>query len=216
MRRVVVANRVAVAACIIRALDALGLESVAVYSDADADAPYLETATTAVRIGADPPTESYLIHDAVVVALHSSGADGLHPGYGFLAENATFARKVIDAEAVWIGPSPEWVELMGADDPGKEIRGTERHSGGGGVACRSPRRAGGFARRGRTDRVSVAGETGRGGIGMLAVSTPSDLMDVVELPRRSPPEVSATARCTSNDCSSGTPHRVPDIGRPAR
>ncbi|MEX2422958.1 MAG: biotin carboxylase N-terminal domain-containing protein [Acidimicrobiia bacterium] len=182
MQRVLVANRGAVAARIIRCLDTLGLESVAVYSDADADAPYLEAATTAVRIGAGPPTESYLDHDAVIAALKSSGADGLHPGYGFLAESAPFARKVIDTGAVWIGPSPDWVELMGHKTRAREFAARHGIPVGAGSAVLRP--DGPEAMHAAAERIGypllVKPAGGGGGIGMLAVSAPSELMDVVE------------------------------------
>lgn len=182
MRRVLVANRGAVAARIIRALDVLGIESVAVYSDADADAPYLEAATTSVRIGAGPPAESYLDHDAVMAALQASGADGLHPGYGFLAESAVFARRVLAAGAVWIGPSADWVELMGHKTRAREF--AEQHGipvGAGSSLIRpdEPEAVHAAAERvGYPLLVKPAG--GGGGIGMLAVFAPSELMDAVE------------------------------------
>ena len=182
MQRVLVANRGAVAARVIRALNALGLESVAIYSDADADAPYLDAATTAVRVGAGPPAGSYLDHDAVIGALRSTGADGLHPGYGFLAESAAFARKVIATDAVWIGPSPDWVDLMGHKTRAREF--AERNGipvGAGSPVVRPDDPA---AMHAAAERVGypllVKPAGGGGGIGMFAVSGASELADVVE------------------------------------
>src|SRR5262245_26649456 len=107
--KVVVANRGAVAARVLRALNAMRIPAVAVYSEADAGAPYLEMASESYPIGPAPARESYLNVDALLEVLHRSHADGLHPGYGFLSENATFAQKVIDAGARFIGPAPRWI-----------------------------------------------------------------------------------------------------------
>ena len=111
--KVVVANRGAVAARIIRALRALDIASVAVFSDADDTAPYLDEADEALRIGDAPSVASYLNHESILAVVENTGADGLHPGYGFLAENADFATSVQARGSTWIGPSPEWIRLMG-------------------------------------------------------------------------------------------------------
>jgi len=104
--KVLVVNRGAVAARVLRALNAMNIPSVAVYSEADHHAPYLEMASQTFAIGPAPARESYLNQDTIIEVLKKSGADGLHPGYGFLSENAGFAQKVIDAGAQFIGPSP--------------------------------------------------------------------------------------------------------------
>ncbi|MBU4611792.1 biotin carboxylase [Achromobacter sp. GG226] len=111
--KVLVANRGAVAARVIRTLRAMGIRSVAVYSEADANMPYLAAADESFCIGAAEPRASYLNQDALLDVLKRSGADGLHPGYGFLAENAQFAQRVNDTGARFIGPSPRWIEAMG-------------------------------------------------------------------------------------------------------
>ncbi|NUA29319.1 acetyl-CoA carboxylase biotin carboxylase subunit [Cupriavidus basilensis] len=113
LRRVLVANRGAVAARIIRALRGLGLESVAVYSDADAGLPYLREADAALRLGEAPPLASYLDQDKLLEAARASGADAVHPGYGFLSENAAFAERVEAAGLCFIGPSPHWIRRLG-------------------------------------------------------------------------------------------------------
>jgi acetyl-CoA carboxylase, biotin carboxylase subunit len=112
-KKVLIANRGAVAARIIRALKKLGILSVAVYSEADAAAPYLKEADEALLIGPGPAKESYLNQDALFKAIKDSGADAVHPGYGFLSENAGFARALESRGVAFIGPSPDWLEKMG-------------------------------------------------------------------------------------------------------
>ena len=112
-RRILIANRGEIAVRIIRACRELGVESVAVFSDADADAAHVRLSDVAVRIGPTPAGESYLRGDRIVEAARSTGAEAIHPGYGFLAERASFARAAEDAGLVFIGPSSETIELLG-------------------------------------------------------------------------------------------------------
>src|SRR2546421_272286 len=91
----------------------MGIRAVAVYSDADADLPYVREADEAVRIGPAPPAASYLDAAALIEAARTSNAAAVHPGYGFLAENADFARRVIEAGLTWVGPDPGAIEQMG-------------------------------------------------------------------------------------------------------
>jgi acetyl-CoA/propionyl-CoA carboxylase biotin carboxyl carrier protein len=113
IRSVLVANRGEIAVRVIRTLRDMGIRSIAVFSDADADAPHVRAADDAVRIGPPPARESYLDIDAVIGAARATGADAIHPGYGFLSENAAFVRACADAGIVFIGPSTDAIAVMG-------------------------------------------------------------------------------------------------------
>jgi acetyl-CoA/propionyl-CoA carboxylase biotin carboxyl carrier protein len=120
-RRILVANRGEIALRVFRAARELGIECVAVYSEADRAALHVRRADDAYLIGPGTPTESYLNHDRVLEAAAKAGVDAIHPGYGFLAENATFARRCAEAGFTWIGPPADAIEAMGSKIRAREI-----------------------------------------------------------------------------------------------
>jgi acetyl-CoA carboxylase biotin carboxylase subunit len=178
--KVLVANRGAVAARVLRCLNSMNVASVAVYSDADAGAPYLELATETVRIGEGPAQRSYLDQNAILSAARAAGVDGLHPGYGFLSENPGFAQAVSDAGITFIGPSPRWIEAMG-----HKARARELAAESGLPVCR-----GSGVLNGSTDPIATARNIGfpimvkpaggGGGIGMLPVRNEGELAAAIE------------------------------------
>ena len=116
-----IANRGEIACRVIRTARRLGIRTVAVYSDADANALHVRQADEAVHIGPSPARESYLKGDRIIAAALQTGAEAIHPGYGFLSENADFAQSVIDAGLVWVGPKPHSIRAMGLKDAAKKL-----------------------------------------------------------------------------------------------
>src|SRR5438046_3538764 len=107
------ANRGEIACRVIRTAQQLGIRTVAVYSDADAKALHVRMADEAVHIGPSPARESYLVGDQIIEAAKATNAEGIHPGYGFLSENADFAQAVSDAGLLWVSPKPHSIRAMG-------------------------------------------------------------------------------------------------------
>ncbi|MGN6059390.1 MAG: acetyl/propionyl/methylcrotonyl-CoA carboxylase subunit alpha [Sphingomicrobium sp.] len=116
-----IANRGEIACRVIRTARRLGIRTVAVYSDADAKALHVRMADEAVHIGPSPARESYLLGDKIIAAAKQTGAEAIHPGYGFLSENADFAQAVIDAGLIWVGPKPDSIRAMGLKDAAKKL-----------------------------------------------------------------------------------------------
>ena len=182
--KVLVVNRGAVAARVLRALNAMNIPSVAVYSEADNHAPYLEMASQTFAIGPAPARESYLNQDTIIEVLKQSGADGLHPGYGFLSENAEFAQRVIDAGARFIGPSPKWIDAMGHKTRAREIAaqyGMPMSHGSDVLPDDNDAIIAAARKIGFPVLVKPAG--GGGGIGMLPAKDEAELLTAVERSR---------------------------------
>ncbi|WP_395646450.1 acetyl/propionyl/methylcrotonyl-CoA carboxylase subunit alpha [Terricaulis sp.] len=121
LKSVLIANRGEIARRVIRTCKRLGVRTIAVYSDADAKALHVREADDAVHIGASPAKESYLRGDKIIAAAKQTGAEAIHPGYGFLSENADFAQAVMDAGLIWIGPNPDSIRAMGLKDAAKKL-----------------------------------------------------------------------------------------------
>jgi 3-methylcrotonyl-CoA carboxylase alpha subunit len=121
IKSLLIANRGEIACRVIRTARAMGVRTVAVYSDADACALHVRQADEAVHIGPSPARESYLAGERIIAAAKASKAEAIHPGYGFLSENADFAQAVIDAKLIWVGPRPSSIRAMGLKDAAKRL-----------------------------------------------------------------------------------------------
>ena len=119
IQSLLIANRGEIACRVIRTARKMGIRTIAVYSDADAKALHVRQADEAVHIGPSPARESYLVGEKIIAAAKATGAEAIHPGYGFLSENAAFAQAVIDAGLVWVGPKPASITAMGLKDAAK-------------------------------------------------------------------------------------------------
>ena len=181
MRRLLVANRGEIARRIFRTCRALGIETVAVYSDADAGAAHVAEADKAVAIGPSPARDSYLRAERVLEAAREAKADAVHPGYGFLSENAGFAEAVTAAGLAWVGPTPKSLREMGDKQRARDLAaaagvpvvpGSGRLEDADPAALATAGEAVGFP-------LLVKASAGGGGIGMRRVDDPAKLADTV-------------------------------------
>ncbi|MEA5366015.1 urea carboxylase [Amycolatopsis sp., V23-08] len=175
--RLLVANRGEIAVRILRSAKELGLETVAVYSDADRLAPHVRLADRAVRLGPAPAAESYLRADAIIAAALETSCDAVHPGYGFLSEDAAFARACEDAGLAFAGPSPEHLEVFGSKHTAREaaIAADVPLLPGTGLLSDVDEALARAAEIGYPVMLKATG--GGGGIGMRACATPEELRD---------------------------------------
>ena len=120
MRKILVANRGEIALRVMKSAQKMGIKTVAIYSTADRNAPHVKFADEAVCIGEAPSNQSYLLGDKIIETAKSLNVDGIHPGYGFLSENAKFAKAVTDSGIKFIGPKPHAIEIMGSKLAAKE------------------------------------------------------------------------------------------------
>jgi propionyl-CoA carboxylase alpha chain len=181
--KVLVANRGEIARRIFRTCRLMGISTVAVYSDADAGEPHMREADEAVPMPGSTSVETYLDIDAVLSAAKQTGADAVHPGYGFLAENAVFARSVISSGLTWIGPSAEAIEIMGSKLESKRLM----EEAGVPVLPSIPLDGGGSvdpAAMSLGYPILVKASAGGGGKGMRVVAEPADLLDAIDSARR--------------------------------
>jgi acetyl/propionyl-CoA carboxylase alpha subunit len=180
--KVLIANRGEIACRVIRSCKALGIKTVAVYSEADAKSLHAASADEAVAIGPAPAKQSYLVVENILKAAKETGADAIHPGYGFLAENSDFAKAVSEAGMVWIGPTPETIDDMGDKERARQLAkaagvpvltGSARFVPGKLEGLEEAAKAVGFP-------LLVKAAAGGGGIGMRRVDGPGDVKSVVE------------------------------------
>ncbi|MEV4009197.1 biotin carboxylase N-terminal domain-containing protein [Nonomuraea angiospora] len=172
--RLLVANRGEIARRVFRTCRSLGISTVAVFSDPDADAPHVAEADLAVRLPGARPSDTYLDIGRILDACRASGADAVHPGYGFLSENAEFARAVLDAGLVWAGPPPEAIAAMGSKVEAKRLMA---EAGVPVLPSLDPEAPGEFP-------VLVKASAGGGGRGMRIVRAAGELAREVESARR--------------------------------
>jgi propionyl-CoA carboxylase alpha chain len=177
MRSLLVANRGEIARRVFRTAREMGIATVAVFSDADADLPFVRDADAAVRLPGNDPGDTYLRGDLIVGAARRAGADAVHPGYGFLSENAEFAQQVLDAGLTWVGPPPAAIASMGSKLEAKRMMRaagvptlpwSEDDSGAADVGY----------------PLLVKASAGGGGRGMRIVRSPDDLAAALESARR--------------------------------
>ncbi|WP_086607213.1 acetyl/propionyl/methylcrotonyl-CoA carboxylase subunit alpha [Erythrobacter donghaensis] len=183
--KLLIANRGEIACRIMRTARSMGIATVAVYSDADAKALHVRSADEAVHIGPSPAAESYLVGAKIIAAAKQTGADAIHPGYGFLSENADFAQAVIDAGLIWVGPKPASIRAMGLKDAAKQLMRsagvpvTPGYDGSDQSVERLTKEAEAIGYP-----VLIKAVAGGGGKGMRKVDAPSDFAAALESCRR--------------------------------
>jgi propionyl-CoA carboxylase alpha chain len=173
--RLLIANRGEIVYRVARTARSLGIATVGVYSDPDRNAPHVEAVDVAVALGGAAPAESYLRGDAIIEIALAHGCDAVHPGYGFLSENAGFARATIDAGLVWVGPTPDQITLLGDKIAAKRIA-VEAGVPASPVVEATPH----LDPDALTYPVLVKASAGGGGRGMRVVTTPGELAAAVE------------------------------------
>ncbi|HSS01522.1 MAG TPA: biotin carboxylase N-terminal domain-containing protein [Kofleriaceae bacterium] len=182
--KVLVANRGEIALRVMRTCRAMGIATVAVYSDADADAPFVRFADEAIRIGPPPARESYLVINAILDAARATGAGAVHPGYGFLSENPRFSEAVADAGLVFIGPPAQVIEQLGSKQAAKRIAaraGVPTVPGYAGDDQSTAAFVAAAADMGYP--LLVKASAGGGGKGMRIVRAPGELADAIDRAR---------------------------------
>ncbi|HXG90285.1 MAG TPA: biotin carboxylase N-terminal domain-containing protein [Vicinamibacterales bacterium] len=185
IKRVLIANRGEIALRVIRACRELGIESVAVFSDADRHAPHVLAADRAEHIGGSPAPESYLNIPALLDAARRSGADAVHPGYGFLSERAHFARACVDAGLIFVGPGAEAIERMGSKIGARQLM---QQAGVPVVPGETPADQSDAALTASVSNIGfpalIKPSAGGGGIGMKTVRTQGEVLAAVQSARR--------------------------------
>jgi acetyl-CoA carboxylase biotin carboxylase subunit len=174
--KVLVANRGEIACRVIRACRELGIPSVAVYSDADKDMPHARQADEAFHIGPPPVMQSYLVQDRIIEVAKEAGVEGIHPGYGLLAENAEFAEKVANEGMVWIGPPADAIRAMGVKTEAREMMESAGVPIIPGITTTVPdAEAARYVAEDLGYPVMVKASFGGGGIGMQVVNRPDEM-----------------------------------------
>ncbi|MBW0144677.1 acetyl-CoA carboxylase biotin carboxylase subunit [Sphingomicrobium clamense] len=185
MKSLLIANRGEIACRVMRTAQAMGIRCVAVYSEADAKALHVRMADEAICIGPAPSSESYLKGDKIIAAAKETGAEAIHPGYGFLSENADFAQAVIDAGLIWVGPKPDSIRAMGLKDAAKKLMAeagvpvTPGYMGDDQSADTLAKEAGAIGYP-----VLIKAVAGGGGKGMRKVDDPKDFANALESVKR--------------------------------
>lgn len=184
-RKILIANRGEIALRVMRTCTRMGISTVAVYSDADADALFVQHANEAICIGGTSPADSYLNMDKIIAAAHQTGADAIHPGYGFLSENATFAQRCANEGIIFIGPNPHAIDQMGSKRQAKLLvqqyqvptipgyQGTDQSTD---ILSAEAHKIG-FP-------VLLKASAGGGGKGMRIVRTPDQMIPAIEAAKR--------------------------------